>query len=159
MKITLVSDPWIPVPPLHYGGIERVVADLGRELSRRGHEVTLYAGPNSHSPGRLVVFGRTTFVSIAGRLSSTRPVWDGSCDGRWEKPMWFTILDAGLSLHGPAVPDGQVNTYMRRVHAPNIQATGALGARQLIYTAVSDHIRHGGEMGGGLADRLQWDRC
>src|SRR3990167_8774513 len=41
MKILLIMDPLIPVPPLHYGGIERVVADLAERLIERGHAVTL----------------------------------------------------------------------------------------------------------------------
>ncbi len=35
MRILLVMDPFIPVPPDHYGGIERVVADLADGLARR----------------------------------------------------------------------------------------------------------------------------
>lgn len=43
-------DPELPVPPLHYGGIERIVDMLARELARRGHAVTLFAHPQSTCP-------------------------------------------------------------------------------------------------------------
>mgnify|MGYP003508869725 CR=1 FL=1 len=36
MNILLIMDPLIPVPPRHYGGIERVVADLRAALDGRG---------------------------------------------------------------------------------------------------------------------------
>ena len=39
--------PVIKVPPDHYGGIERVVADLADRLASLGHDVTLWAAPGS----------------------------------------------------------------------------------------------------------------
>ena len=47
MKIALTADPEIPVPPKLYGGIERIVDMLARGLSEHGHEVTLFAHPDS----------------------------------------------------------------------------------------------------------------
>lgn len=49
MRIALLAPPWIPVPPPGYGGVEAVVALLANELHRRGHAVTLFAAPGSHS--------------------------------------------------------------------------------------------------------------
>jgi glycosyltransferase involved in cell wall biosynthesis len=58
MRIVLTADPYLPVPPRGYGGIERVVADLAGELRARGHHVTLVAHPGSAAPvDRLVVYG------------------------------------------------------------------------------------------------------
>ena len=58
MRILLVMDPFIKVPPDHYGGIERVVADLADGLARSGHDVTLWAAPGSRVNGRVDAFGR-----------------------------------------------------------------------------------------------------
>jgi hypothetical protein len=41
MKIAILAQPWIPVPPPGYGGIEQVVELLSLELVRRGHEVAM----------------------------------------------------------------------------------------------------------------------
>ena len=57
MRIVITADPYIPVPPLHYGGIERVVDFLVRQLVRRGHEVTLVAHPDSRTPATLIPYG------------------------------------------------------------------------------------------------------
>ena len=54
MRLALTVDPEIPVPPVHYGGIERIVDMLARNLANRGHEVTLFAHPQSACPVRLV---------------------------------------------------------------------------------------------------------
>jgi glycosyltransferase involved in cell wall biosynthesis len=48
-RIAVLAPPWITVPPAAYGGIEAVVALLCDELVARGHEVTLFAAPGSHS--------------------------------------------------------------------------------------------------------------
>jgi glycosyltransferase involved in cell wall biosynthesis len=48
----MLAPPWITVPPSGYGGIETVIATLCDSLVRRGHDVTLFAAPGSHSAGR-----------------------------------------------------------------------------------------------------------
>src|SRR5262249_48288985 len=50
LKIALAVDPELPVPPIHYGGIERIVDMLARGLAERGHAVTLFAHPDSACP-------------------------------------------------------------------------------------------------------------
>lgn len=50
MRILLTSDPEIPVPPLLYGGIERIVAGLIRGFMDLGHVVGLVAHPDSSAP-------------------------------------------------------------------------------------------------------------
>jgi glycosyltransferase involved in cell wall biosynthesis len=49
-----VAPPLEAVPPIGYGGTERIVAELVRELHRRGHEVTTFASGDSQLPGRHV---------------------------------------------------------------------------------------------------------
>jgi glycosyltransferase involved in cell wall biosynthesis len=47
MRIALLAGPMVPVPPVAYGGTERVVAALAMELRKRGHDVTVYASGDS----------------------------------------------------------------------------------------------------------------
>ena len=51
MRILILSTDAQPVPPEHYGGIERVVAEVAAGLIRRGHEVALLALAGSHLRG------------------------------------------------------------------------------------------------------------
>ena len=53
LRIALLAPPWIPVPPVGYGGIEAVVELLCEALVARGHEVTLFAAPGSRSAARV----------------------------------------------------------------------------------------------------------
>jgi glycosyltransferase involved in cell wall biosynthesis len=54
LRIAQVVPPMERVPPRAYGGTERVVYELVRELDRRGHDVTTFASGDSDVPGRLV---------------------------------------------------------------------------------------------------------
>lgn len=54
LRIAQVAPPMERVPPRAYGGTERIVHELVRELDRRGHEMTTFASGDSDVPGRLV---------------------------------------------------------------------------------------------------------
>lgn len=54
MKIALVSPLIESVPPVLYGGTERIVSILADELVRQGHDVTLFASGDSVTAARLV---------------------------------------------------------------------------------------------------------
>ncbi len=68
-----MAPPWERVPPRGYGGTERIVDELSRELSRRGHDVVLFASGDSKAPGELVV---TVPVSLRSEeLSGDQSPW------------------------------------------------------------------------------------
>src|SRR5436305_2018338 len=52
----------VRVPPLRYGGTERVIFELTEELVRRGHDITLFSDATSQTSGRL-------------RAVAPRPLW------------------------------------------------------------------------------------
>jgi glycosyltransferase involved in cell wall biosynthesis len=54
LSIAMLAPPWIAVPPAGYGGVETVVADLTEALVERGHDVTLFCAPGSHSSAKTV---------------------------------------------------------------------------------------------------------
>ena len=54
LRIAQVAPPMERVPPKAYGGTERVIVELVRELDRRGHELTTFASGDSEVPGRLI---------------------------------------------------------------------------------------------------------
>jgi glycosyltransferase involved in cell wall biosynthesis len=55
LRIAQVAPPLEAVPPIAYGGTERIVAELVQELDRRGHHVTTFASGDSRIPGEHVV--------------------------------------------------------------------------------------------------------
>ncbi len=54
MRIAQIAPLHESVPPVAYGGTERVVSYLSEELVKQGHEVTLFASGDSHTKARLV---------------------------------------------------------------------------------------------------------
>lgn len=149
MRILLIMDPLIPVPPRQYGGIERVIADLADGLVRRGHHVTLWAAPGSRSDGVLEPFGQegewTRWSNVRNTaLLSTRFL---RRRGRFDLVHNFGRLAYLSTIFRSDVP--KVQTYMRRVNPQNMRRAASLGARRLHYTAVSSAIRNTGAAGGG----------
>ncbi len=62
MKILLIMDPSLIVPPLGYGGIERLVEIFAIEYQRQGHDVHLLVGKGSMVPDCTVhPFGKVGF--------------------------------------------------------------------------------------------------
>jgi glycosyltransferase involved in cell wall biosynthesis len=149
MRILLIMDPFIAVPPRHYGGIERVIADLADNLRDRGHEVTLWAAPGSGTKARLEPFGReqewTRWSNLRNTLTlSTRFL----ANGRYFDVVHnFGRLAYLAAIFRRELP--KVQTYMRRVNPENMRKTTRLGARRLHFTAVSAAIRDTGAPGGG----------
>lgn len=150
MRILLLMDPFIPVPPVHYGGIERVIYDIACKYVEYGHEVTLIAGPNSQSPGRLITYGSNQdiqsiridpkltweLIRILFREIPKHDVIHNFGRLAWQFPIAWTSIS-------------KVQTYMRYIHHPNIRTLNQLGIKNLIYTAVSDAIVRTGQPGGG----------
>ena len=67
MKVLMNAGPWLPVPPLGYGGIENVIATLVPELRRLGVEVVLATVAEStlEVDEQVSVFGTGQFSAIA----------------------------------------------------------------------------------------------
>lgn len=50
LRIGIIAPPWVPVPPVEYGGTELVVDLLARALHAAGHEVILFTTGDSACP-------------------------------------------------------------------------------------------------------------
>src|ERR1017187_4447630 len=70
LRIAITVDPEIPVPPVLYGGIERIVDMLVRGLVQRDHDVTLFANPESQVSCRLLPYPRLRSQSKIDTLAN-----------------------------------------------------------------------------------------
>jgi glycosyltransferase involved in cell wall biosynthesis len=84
MKILMIADPLIPVPPVMYGGVERMIDMLSRCLVQQGHEVHLMAGKGSRDYGGGLSlyerpgagFASRAYRKLAFQALSTKCAWD-----------------------------------------------------------------------------------
>jgi hypothetical protein len=96
MRIAQVAPLYESVPPLLYGGTERVVSWLTEELVRRGHDVTLFASRDSRTMARLVAP-----CERAVRLDTAPMVSPFTCSRsrkRWRRPRALMSFIATWSL-------------------------------------------------------------
>lgn len=149
MKILLLMDPFIPVPPVYYGGIERVIYDIACQYVKMGHRVTIVAGPNSKSPDRLIEYSSNGDGYTKLNLSVLAELYRIL---HKELPDHDVIHNFGrLAFMLPIAwrKIKKVQTYMRYITSANIKGLNRLGCRNIIYTAVSDAIVNTGKTGGG----------
>ena len=151
MRILLLMDPFIPVPPQYYGGIERVVYDMACKYVEMGHEVTLIAGPNSKSPGRLITYGSNaehSSIKIDNKLlkNVTRILYKEI--GRHDVLHNFGRLAWMFPIAWSKIR--KVQTYMRYITPANIKWLNNIKIRNIVYTAVSDAIVNTGISAGGI---------
>jgi len=118
LRIGLVAPPWLTVPPIGYGGTERVIALLADGLVERGHDVTLFAAAGSDTRANLVTplasappfinSGRDdeTFHALTAFLAADE--FDVVHDHTTLGPVFAAIHDGGPpvvhTLHGPWTP-------------------------------------------------------
>ena len=111
LRIAITVDPYIPVPPRLYGGIERVVDLAIRGLCARGHEVTLFAHPDSRVDVPLVSYGAPPHV---GRRNRAKELWQlGSALLRRRNEFDVVFSWGRLAALAPILPDRRLPKIQR----------------------------------------------
>jgi glycosyltransferase involved in cell wall biosynthesis len=149
MRILLIMDPGISVPPQTYGGHERLVYLFAQKYHQLGHQVTLLAGPDSHCGGETVTFGRNDLArSRVERFKELRSAWNYL---RKNKGKFDLIHNFGRLIYLLPVlnaPVKKIMTYGRPVSARGIKVVNTLSNRNLIFTACSDYCVSTGSVAG-----------
>ena len=149
MRILLIMDPGIPVPPKLYGGIERIVYMLANEYTKSGHEVTLLAGPGSYCDGKTVIFGKTN-------NNPSKLEWYKNVLSVWKylvrhKDEFDLIHNFGRLLYLIPVlnhPAKKIMSYQRQISPKGIRLATFLPNQNLIFTACSDNCAATGNVTG-----------
>lgn len=136
MHIALTSDPELPVPPKLYGGIERIIDMLARELTARGHQVTLFAHRDSDSAGELVAWpgqsSRSLRDSWRNALTLTKEVNSRQVDIVHS----FSRIAYLLPLLQKSIP--KLMSYQRAISRRSVKLGHRLSGGSLQFSAISD---------------------
>jgi glycosyltransferase involved in cell wall biosynthesis len=141
MKIALSADPEIPVPPRLYGGIERIVDMLARGLVARGHDVTLFAHPDSATVGRLVPWPGRASQSRADIVRNALTLADHVRRGQFDVLHSFSRLAYLLPILPSRTP--KIMSYQREISPRTTRLAHALSRGTLEFTAISDWMMRG----------------
>lgn len=150
MRILIVMDPGILVPPKGYGGHERLVYMFAREYARLGHEVHLLVTAGS------VVEGCT--VHSFGKEGFPPKKWDArmailtAWNFLWKHRNQFDLIHnfGRLAYLLPILnhPLKKIMTYGREISSRNIQWINKLPNRNLVYTGCSKDLISRVQAGG-----------
>ncbi|KGN29832.1 glycosyltransferase [Knoellia sinensis KCTC 19936] len=150
MHVAMVAPPWFEVPPVGYGGIESVVADLVDRLVERGHEVTLIGAGRHLTRASRFIAGFEEPPSQ--RLGTPIPeVLQAAATAEALRELHVDLVHDN-TLAGPLLACGRDVPTVVTVHGP---ATGELGTyysrlgRAVNLVAISDSQRR-------LNPRLNW---
>lgn len=148
MKILLTADPAIPVPPVGYGGIERIVDALVRAYRSRGHVVGLLAHPDSSSECD-ARFGWSSSGDGRGlgTLSNASSLFRATSAFQPEILHSFSRLGYLIPLLAGSLP--KVMSYQRHTGGSQITWASRLGRRSLRFTGCSEYISSMGREAGG----------
>lgn len=149
MNILIIMDPGIPVPPVKYGGIERIVYLLANAYNASGHVVTLLAGPGSSCTGKTIHFGanklnRSKWVIWKEVLYVWRHIIENRIYHTPAKGRYDVIHNFGKLLYLlPMLQQRVVKimSYQRKITLRNIKLLRLMSPKNFWFTACSDQNR------------------
>ena len=153
MRLLVVADPFLPVPPLRYGGVERVIASVIRAAKKAGHEVALVAHPASHLDGvSLYPLGDEQNPGPWANFENARRVLAAVRNFRPDLLHSFARL--ALLLPVLARPLPKIMSYQREPTAWTVQGALRLAGASLSFTGCSEMITQRGRPLGGVWEAI-----
>ncbi len=141
MKILIPVDPEIPVPPIQYGGVERLVDGLITAYRQKGHEVILLAHSKSTSKDAKQIYGWPATHS-RGIWNIIKNSFKLLMVSHKEKPDIIHSFGRLLYLY-PTMLTTQipfVMTYGRKISQKSTTIASILGGKQIHFTSCAQHM-------------------
>ncbi len=141
LRIAITADPELPVPPEHYGGIERVVHFLVERLTEAGHDVVLFAHRQSSVSCELVPYPGISSGSLRDTVRNAAIVAGRVFGGHFDVVHSFARLQylAPLAWH----PVRKLMSYQRPITQGSIARAVRLFGDAIEFTACSDWMTKG----------------
>ena len=126
------------MPPVHYGGIERIVDILARALVARGHDVTVFAHPQSMTAGHLVSWPGSVSRSISDTARNAAKLARHVMARRCDLVHSFSRVAYLAPLLPLPIP--KLMTYQREISRRSIRLGQALSRGTLWFSAISRQL-------------------
>jgi glycosyltransferase involved in cell wall biosynthesis len=139
--IALTADPEVPVPPLYYGGIERIVDMLAKGLAGRGHNITVFGHPRSLTAGRLVPWPGSTSHSRLHTARNAATLTGHVLARRFDLVHSFSRVAYLAPFLPMSLP--KLMTYQRDISRRSVQLGHSLSRGTLWFSAASAHMMRG----------------
>jgi glycosyltransferase involved in cell wall biosynthesis len=145
LRIAQVAPPLERVPPLGYGGTERIVHGLVVELTRRGHDVTTFASGDSAIPG-LHIPTVPAALRPSGFTGDPLPWFMLTMREVLDRAHEFDVIHAHLEWASPllarATTTPVVTTFHGRLDLPWATSLLDRGSRGLVAISASQAAAH-----------------
>ena len=139
MKILLTVDPEIPVPPIGYGGIERIVDMLINQYVQKGHEVTLCAHPDSKVDCVHIGWNGAKSQNKVDLLKNTAQLTRLVYSNKFDVVHSFSRLAYMTALLPLSIP--KIMSYQREPTLSQAKKTNLLARKgSLVFTGCSNYI-------------------
>ena len=141
LHVLITVDPYIPVPPVLYGGIERMIDLHVRDLRRRGHEITLVAHPDSRVDARLIPYGRPPHFGPLVRTQELVQV--GRALWRFRHDVDVIHSFGRLAAMLPVLPLRhlpKVHSYQRDIPWKSVGRAARLAGPSIVFTGCSESV-------------------
>lgn len=149
MRILLLMDPGIPVPPTTYGGHERLVYMFAETYTKLGHKVSLLAGPTSKISGRIYSFGINNLKrSKWQKFKELIFVWSFLLKKRGDFDLIHNFGRLAYLIPILDYSAHKLMTYGRPVSTKGIKFINSLPNKNLIFTACSNYCVSTGNIAG-----------
>jgi glycosyltransferase involved in cell wall biosynthesis len=116
VRIAQAAPPFETVPPLRYGGTERVVSTLTEQLVHRGHDVTLFAAGNSQTAARLVPTVERALWYQRPRPKDFTPYWAVTLGEIWRHMQEFDVIHSHLDYFAYPMARAGVRPVLTTLH-------------------------------------------
>lgn len=153
MRVLFTADPEIPVPPVEYGGVQRLVAGLIEHYREKSIEVGLVAHPESViEGGTLYPFHGLRSQNLCDTLKNGATLYRAV---KHFEPDILHSFSRLLYLVPLMMRDITiVMTYGRYPGARQVSLATKLFSNRIGFSGCSDHIVRLGQLGGGTWKRV-----
>lgn len=137
MRIAITADPFIPVPPLNYGGIERVIHFLAEGLAKQGHEVMLVANEQSTASIPMIRYPKDK-GGIKGHTANMLAI---KSLRNWQPHIIHSFSRLAYLLPFLLSPVPKIMSYQREPTLSQIKKAGLIALKgSLNFTGCSNYI-------------------